>query len=127
MKKLVLAAMGMVLSGQALALDTYSLKCKSQAEGKALDFVFSPDTDTVTVTDAEYLGYAQILTDVPFGADIAPTKIAFSYDWYYTADYSLTLSAPYYEDGQVEMKLTYDDSDGAFEDDVAFSCVAKKL
>lgn len=80
----------------------------------------------IIFSDVEYLGYAQILVQHPFPYNQTDDhSIDFEYDWYYTATYNLEFLSPlslHQRGDQVRLLLSFDDSDGAFANDVLFYC-----
>lgn len=114
----------LVVAQTAQALDTYKIDCENTKGRFALGV--SPQTHSLSFSDISYFGYAQILKDTAFGAQISPKKISFVYDWYYQAQYSLSFSSPIYNIGEQEVSLTFDDSDGASTYDETFRCIVSK-
>lgn len=110
--------------------DKTALAC--QGEAGRLELVVNQSANTISFSNVQALGGAQILKDVPMGMTYAATKagaeIHFEYNWYYTAQYDLTFDqgvGALKAGDKVNLSLSGDDDDGAFFNDVKFICEAR--
>lgn len=135
MKKLLLI-LGLTLisfsafSKENAKMELLELECNGNL-GK-LDVTVNKSANTILVSDAEAFGFAQILVNVPMGMKIEYgedfQKIHFEYNWYFNAEYDLTLhSSPVdlKKGSKLSATLSGDDYDGAFFDEEKFECVVK--
>ena len=121
MKHLILTTVILLLTNSIFAAVEYN--CTHQ--DKTIGFTIDQDGQTISFHDVDYLGYAQIIVDHKFPSQLADKVLTFEYDWYYTAFYEIKFKQPISQHKYmraVNMVLTFDDSDWAFEDDIEFQC-----
>lgn len=108
--------------------DSVSVEC--QGENGALNFTLNTTTNTINFTDTQALGSAEIAVNTPIGMQTdykdKAMMIHVEYNWYYTAQYDLTLNNyPAKENSPLKLTLNGDDDDGAFFNNVQFTCLVK--
>ena len=93
--------------------------------GQAMSFQLDSKTHIIKFSNIDYFGAAQSLADYEFSAEMSNNMVQFNYDWYYTAEYKMVFLEDFTKHSQlenVEMLLTFNDYDGAWEDDVLMNC-----
>ena len=126
MKKLLLIITIVLFSTSPFAAQKYD--CYHQ--GTAIGFTVDQKVKTLNFYNTDYLEYAQITIDHNFSYNLTQNTIHFENDWYYTAFYELKFKQPLTEHHNlrgVELWLTFDDADGAYEDNVLFQCDVKNI
>jgi hypothetical protein len=110
-------------NGNVFAVKNY-FSCAGQL-GK-LEFVLHRSTHVIEWQNVEGFGRAEMIP-APFGAKIDAqedrTEVSFVFDWYFTAEYQLTLPPiSAWSKGQGQLILNGDDQDGIWFRDEKFQC-----
>ncbi|OFZ46010.1 MAG: hypothetical protein A2381_00430 [Bdellovibrionales bacterium RIFOXYB1_FULL_37_110] len=130
MKKLLIG-LSLIISQFSFG-QSYYFECED-AYAATMKFEIHADRNVIEFSDISYFRDAQILKDLPFGMKKTSIMengskmdlIDFSYDWYYTADYTLKFSKQVHEYQVNEVTflyLTFDDHDGASVENLIFKC-----
>lgn len=120
-----------------IVADVLNVSCVNPQEARnTMAFVVNWNTKTLTFRDIQAFGQAQILKDEAFPIDREvlaqdPKQIAIQYDWHFTAQYELKFERPLRglygqpKGLKVGMLFSGDDSDGAFFNDIPYTCTVR--
>ena len=103
-----------------------SVSCRG--ERGALNFRLNRSTQVAVFSDKSALFRAELPMGRPIAYASSQNSLRITYDWYFTAEYTLTFAKPVnaLRAGEsVAMSLTGDDGDGFIFNDVPFRCTIR--